>query len=92
MTTVPALPNEIRVAVPEELWMECADLPCVLSVDLPLSAFTVRELLRLAPGAILESNNPSGADVPVVVNTSIIGWAEFEVMGQRIAVRITELA
>ncbi|HUI76044.1 MAG TPA: FliM/FliN family flagellar motor C-terminal domain-containing protein [Candidatus Acidoferrum sp.] len=92
MVIVPALPNEIRAAIPEELWMECAGLRCVLSVDLALSTFTVRDLLRLAPGAVLESNNPSGADVPVVVNASIVGWAEFEVMGQRIAVRITELA
>jgi flagellar motor switch/type III secretory pathway protein FliN len=92
MAAVPALPSEIPVAIPEELWTECAELPCVLSVDLPLLTFTVRDLLQLAPGSVLETKNASGADVPVVVNAQIIGWAEFEVMGQRIAVRITELA
>ena len=91
MTTAPALPREIPVAIPEELWEEAAWLPCLLSVDLPLRSFTVRELLRLVPGAILETKNVNGADVPVVVNAQRIGWAEFEVIGQKLAIRITEL-
>ena len=92
MNKVPALPKEIPVAIPEEVWEEAAWLPCVLSVDLPLQAFTVRDLLRLEIGAILETKNANGADVPVVVNAQRIGWAEFEVVGQRLAVRMTELA
>lgn len=92
MSSVPALPKEIRIVASEELWEEAGELPCVLSVDLPLSNFTVRDLLQLGEGSVLESNKPNGADVPVVVNSQIIGWAEFEVMGQRLAVRVTELA
>ena len=53
--------------------------------------FTVRDLLQLATGSIVASENANGADVPVVVNTKLIGWAEFEVVGQKLAVRITEL-
>jgi flagellar motor switch/type III secretory pathway protein FliN len=92
MAALPALPNEIRAAFSEELWRECSELPCVLSVDLPLLTFTVRDLLQMEPGSVFETNVASGADVPVVVNGKVIGWAEFEVMGQRIAVRVTELA
>jgi len=64
----------------------------VLSVDLPLQRFTVSDLLQLGPGMILESQNASGADVPLVVNSQIIGWAEFEIVRDLIAVRVTELA
>jgi flagellar motor switch protein FliN len=77
---------------PDELWAEAGWLPCSLSVDLKLGRFTVKDLLRLEPGAILETKHVNGADVPVLVNTQLIGWAEFEVVAQRIAVRITELA
>jgi flagellar motor switch/type III secretory pathway protein FliN len=91
MATAPAAPKEITILVPEELWSEAAWLPCVLSVDLPLRKFTVRDLLQLEPGSILESVNTAGADVPIVVNSQLIGWAEFEVVGQRLAVRLTEL-
>ncbi|HME12767.1 MAG TPA: FliM/FliN family flagellar motor C-terminal domain-containing protein [Candidatus Acidoferrum sp.] len=76
----------------DDLWTEAGYLRCTLSVDLPLRLFTVRDLLQLEPGAILESNHVNGADVPVVVNTQLIAWAEFEVVAQRIAVRVTELA
>jgi len=76
----------------EELWSEGALLPCLLSVDVPLKNFTVRELLRLDAGSIVESKNANGADLPVFVNARLIGWAEFEVVGQRLAIRLTELA
>jgi flagellar motor switch/type III secretory pathway protein FliN len=79
-------------AASDELWNEAGYLSCVLSVDLPLRRFTVQDLLRLEPGSIVETNNVNGADVPVVVNGQVIAWAEFEVMAQRIGVRITELA
>ena len=84
----PAKKNEVT----QELWQEAALLPCRLSVDVPLREFTVRDLLRLEPGSVVESKNVNGADVPVIVNTRLIGWAEFEVMGHRLAIRVTELA
>ena len=84
--------KEVMPGISDELWSESGWLPCSLSVDLKLGRFTVKDLLRLEPGAILETKHVNGADVPVLVNTQVIGWAEFEVVAQRIAVRITELA
>jgi flagellar motor switch/type III secretory pathway protein FliN len=45
----------------------------------------------LEPGAILESSLPDGADLPVLVNAQRIGWGEFEIVGEGLAVRLTEL-
>ena len=73
-------------------WEEAALLPCILSVDVPLKDFTVRDLLQLEAGSLVESRNVNGADVPVLVNDQLIGWAEFEVVGQRLAIRLTGLA
>lgn len=92
MAALPALPKDVRIVASEELWAEAGELPCVLSVDVPLKRFTVRDLLLLERDTLLESSKPTGADVPVVVNSQVIGWAEFEAMGQRLAVRITEVA
>ena len=92
MAAVPALPKEIPAAVGEETWDEAGWLPCLLSIDIALKSFTVRDLLRLEVGAVLETMNAEGADVPVIVNSQLIGWAEFEVVGHRLAVRLTELA
>jgi flagellar motor switch/type III secretory pathway protein FliN len=91
MASLPIAVSAKKNEYPEELWEQAGLLPCVLSVDVPMKNFTVRDLLRLEPGAIVESKNVNGADVPVFVNTRLIGWAEFEVVGQRLAVRLTEL-
>ena len=94
MATAPVhVPSPIRLGeIPEQLWEEAAFLPCVLSVDVPLKDFTVRDMLQLEKGSLVESRNVNGADVPVMVNGQLIGWAEFEVVGQRLAIRLTELA
>ena len=91
MAAALVLPKEVSVAVPEELWDEAQWLPCLLSTDVPAQGFTVRELLRLEPDVILETKNASGADVPILVNSQRIGWAEFEVIGKRLGIRVTEL-
>jgi len=92
MSAIVATVKENPPTISEDLWVEGGWLPCTLSVDLPLRKFTVGDLLRLEVGAILETKHVNGADVPVLVNTQLIGWAEFEVVAQRIAVRVTELA
>ena len=91
MTTAITPIKQIAVAISEDTWTEASLLPCLISVDLRLKKFTVRDLLRLDTGAILETSNGDGEDVPVMVNAKLIGWAEFEIVGRRIAVRITEV-
>jgi flagellar motor switch/type III secretory pathway protein FliN len=91
MSSALASPKQIPVAVPDELWDEAGWLPCLISVDLPVRVFTVRDLLQLDVGAVLETEIADGADVPVMVNAQLVGWAEFEIVGQKLAVRMTEL-
>jgi len=67
-------------------------LPCKLSLEVAVSRFTVGDLLRLSKGSIVETACPYTSDVPLRANGLLIGWTEFEVIGNRLAVRITELA
>jgi flagellar motor switch/type III secretory pathway protein FliN len=67
-------------------------LPCTLSVDLPLVRFTIGDLLKLTEGSIVETACHQTSDVPLRVNHLLIGWTEFEVIGDRLAVRITDQA
>jgi flagellar motor switch/type III secretory pathway protein FliN len=67
-------------------------LPCTLSLELPAARFTVGDLLTLSPGTIVETACHQTSDVPLRVNQLLIGWTEFEVVGDRIAVRITDQA
>ncbi len=65
-------------------------LPCTLTLELPVARFTIGDLLALKKGAIVETACHHTSDVPLRVNQLLIGWTEFEVVGDRLAVRITE--
>lgn len=67
-------------------------LPCALSLEVPIIGFTIGDLLLLAKGSVVESSCHHTSDVPLRVNQLLIGWTEFEVIGDRLAVRITEQA
>jgi flagellar motor switch/type III secretory pathway protein FliN len=67
-------------------------LKCTITLDLAVVGFTIRGLLELRIGTVVETSCKATSDVPVRVNGTLIGWTEFEVIGNTLAVRITELA
>jgi flagellar motor switch/type III secretory pathway protein FliN len=67
-------------------------LPCQLSLEIPVVKFTVGDLLRLGKESIVETACASSSDIPLRANGLLIARTEFEVIGNRLAVRITELA
>jgi flagellar motor switch/type III secretory pathway protein FliN len=75
----------------EAAWSHVKGLPCRLSVEIPIPRFTVGRLLDLAPGVILDTYCEEGSHVPVLVNGEMIGWGEFEMVDEILAIRLTEL-
>ncbi len=67
-------------------------LPCTLALDVPVVRFTVRALLQLAPGDVLETSCHQSMDIPLRVNGLLMAWTEFELIADRLAARITDLA
>ena len=76
---------------PRELWPEALELPCQLTVSLEVPHFTIRDLLGLSTNAVVDTRRREGAHVPVKVNGVMVGWAEFDVIEGRLAVRMTEM-
>jgi flagellar motor switch/type III secretory pathway protein FliN len=75
----------------ESLWRPVLVLPCLLTVDLPLPNFKVADFLALKSGSVLATHWRLAQDIPLRINGTLIGWAEFEGAGARLAVRVTEL-
>ncbi len=73
-------------------WMTLARLPLKLTVAIPVSSFRVSDLVRLRPGQTLKTAWQSSEDVPLRVGGVQLGWSEFEVVEQRMAVRLTRLS
>lgn len=67
-------------------------LPMQLDVMVKVRSFRVRDLLALDQGAVLETIHEHTQDVPVRSGGALLVWGEFEMVEQRLAVRITRLA
>ena len=76
---------------PPDAWSDLLPLGCLITIDLAVPKFTVRDLLRLDAGTLIEAHWKEGTHLPVLANGRQIGWAEFEVVGERLAVQLTEL-
>jgi flagellar motor switch/type III secretory pathway protein FliN len=74
-----------------ERWADAELLPCHFNVEIAVPQFTVRGLFRLEVGSLVETQWAQSADIPLQVNKQLIGWGEFEVSGDHLAVRLTEL-
>jgi len=74
-----------------DIWAGVQGLPCTLSVSLPIGGITVGDLLRLEVNSIVDSRQGAEAPLPVWVNGVMVASSEFDVAGERLAIRITEL-
>ena len=93
MAATGASPQSESAAQPEsDPWVHVLKLPCQLTVELPLPDFTVATLMHLEPGTVIDSGWNVSDDLPLRVNGEVIAWSEFEVVANRLAVRLTELA
>jgi flagellar motor switch/type III secretory pathway protein FliN len=80
------------VAVERDLLDTVPWLPCRLSLEIPVVRFTIGDLLTLANGSVVETAYHHTSDIPLRVNQLLLGWTEFDVIGDHLAVRITERA
>jgi flagellar motor switch protein FliN/FliY len=87
----PPHPQPAAVIVPDP-WARVDSLPCLLTIEIPVPGFTVADLVNLKQGRLIASRWTVGQDVPLRINDALIAWSEFEVVQNRLAVRLTELA
>jgi flagellar motor switch/type III secretory pathway protein FliN len=73
-------------------WEILSQLRVRLRVAVALNRFRVRDLLTLKEGQVFESLSPDTDDVTLLVGQVQLGWSEFEVLDQRMAVRMTRLS
>ena len=72
-------------------WQLLALLPLKIDAAVPMPHFKVRDLLALHTGLSISSLWKVSEDVPLKIGDVEFGWGEFEVVEQRMAVRLTRL-
>jgi flagellar motor switch protein FliN/FliY len=85
----PKMPWMMRIEE-HPYWETLAQLRVTLRAGVALR-FRVKDLLALKEGQVVESLSPVTDDVPVRVGQAHLGWSEFEVLQQRMALRLTRL-
>ncbi len=78
-------------AVESDSWSEVMGIPCRLTAEFPITGLKVGDLLRLERGSIIDGHQNDSTPIPIWVNGVMLGWAEFDVVGKRLAIRVTEL-
>ncbi len=72
-------------------WRTLEHLQVKIQIGVALKQFRVRDLLALKLGQVFESFSPVVEGVPVRIGELQFGWSEFEVLDQRLALRLTRL-
>lgn len=83
--------NPALSADSQAIWRSVDRLACRMSLEILIPGFTVRSLLTLAPGDVIDTRWPLVSDVPLRINGLLMSWTEFELIGNKLAVRLTEL-
>jgi flagellar motor switch/type III secretory pathway protein FliN len=87
---LPAAPWMTRIEE-HPSWETLAQLRVMMRVGVALNRFKVRDLLALKVGQVFESVSPETEDVPLMIGQVQLGWSEFEVVEQRMGLRLTRL-
>ena len=74
-----------------DTWKEAQYLICELTIELPVPKFTVRDLLQLDKKSVVDTRCKQAVNLPLKVNGQELAWVEFEVLVDRLAVRLMEL-
>lgn len=84
-------PDHVR-SKGHDLLARAYDLPCTLVLEVAAVDFTVGVLMDLRAGAIVKTTAQHNEDIMLKVNGQTVGLAEFDVVGDKLAVRLTGLA
>lgn len=89
-TVFKQLAGEDKTGAPRDLDM-IMDIPVTLSVELGQTRLTIRELLDLAQGSVVELDGLAGEPMSILVNGYLIAHGEVVVVEDKYGIRITEI-
>lgn len=67
------------------------DVPVKVSVELGSCKMLMKDVLKLAPGSIINLDKPTDSPVDLYVNNKFIGRGEIVVVEDKLGIKITEL-
>ena len=87
----PLKPITAGVAEPNVNLELILDIPVELKVEIGSSRLTIREVLNLAPGSIVELDRTAGSPADLIVNGTLVGQGDIVVVDESYGIRISRL-
>jgi flagellar motor switch protein FliN/FliY len=84
------LSGEAGASAPRDLDM-IMEIPVTLTVELGKTRLTIRELLDLAKGSIVELNGLAGEPMDILINGYLLAQGEVVVVDDKYGIRITDI-
>ena len=84
------LADESGQSTPRDLDM-IMEIPVTLSVELGSTRLSIRELLDLAKGSIVELDGLAGEPMDILINGYLVAQGEVVVVEDKYGIRITEI-
>lgn len=78
------------VEVPDNLGL-ILDIPLQVSVELGKTKKTIKEILELGPGSVIELDRLAGEPVDMIVNGKLVAKCEVIVINETFGIRITDI-
>tara|TARA_X000000950_G_scaffold265267_1_gene339341 strand:+ start:370 stop:729 length:360 start_codon:yes stop_codon:yes gene_type:complete len=68
-----------------------SDVPMTITVELGVGNLTIKDLLQLGQGSVLELNKLAGEPLEVKVNDRLISKGEVVVLNEKYGIRLTDV-
>ncbi len=67
------------------------DVPLRIGVEMGKTTMTIRDILALGPGSVVELDKMAGEPVDIVANNKLIAHGEIVVVDENFGVRVTDI-
>lgn len=95
MPATPGIPQQsftpLQSGVPMSAMALLHGVEMEVTVELARTTMSVKDLLALAPGRVVEMDRPASALVDVLVNGTLVARGEVVVLDDEFGVRVTEI-
>ena len=82
--------GQARASQPGDIDM-IMDIPVAVTVELGRAKISIRELLSIAPGSVVELDSLAGTPLNMLVNGCLIARGEVVVVDERFGIRLTDI-
>lgn len=88
---LPELHEDVKPLVGDENLDLILDIPVAISMEIGRTQITIRNLLQLNQGSVVELDRLAGEPMDVIVNGTLIAHGEVVVVNEKFGIRLTDV-